>query len=97
MDIEVVDDVYWNQGMICSMKRAVTREDYDYYLWLNDDTFIYVDCITSLLKVSEQMHDNAIVTGSCVDTKTKCKLTYGGEMQREQLQQELLMIRLCVL
>ena len=79
------------------MKRAVTREDYDYYLWLNDDTFIYVDCITSLLKVSEQMHDNAIVTGSCVDTKTKCKLTYGGEMQREQLQQELLMIRLCVL
>ena len=78
VDIEIVDDVYWNQGMLCSWKRAVSQGEYDFFLWLNDDTFIYADCVGALLKASESMHNNAIVTGSCVDTKTKRKLTYGG-------------------
>ena len=80
--IKTVNDVFWNRGMIEAWK--MTREkkyngrNYDYYLWLNDDTFIYQDCISSLLNVAHLKNDTIIVVGSTVDTYKHNKLTYGG-------------------
>lgn len=80
--IKVVEGLYWNRGMIEAWKMAVSHNSshsvYNYYLWLNDDTFIYPKTISSLLEISKQKNDQAIITGCTVDTKTKSKLTYGG-------------------
>lgn len=80
--IKIVEGLYWNRGMIEAWKMAALQSSanyiYDYYLWLNDDTFIYPKAFVSLLEISKQKNDQAIITGSTVDTKTKSILTYGG-------------------
>ena len=82
VNIKTVDGVFWNRGMIEAWKMAEEKsrngQKYDYYLWLNDDTFIYEDCIASLLRVSQSKEDKAIILGSTLDTQTRSKLTYGG-------------------
>ena len=82
VNIKTVDGVFWNRGMIEAWKMAEEKKrngcNYDYYLWLNDDTFIYKDCIASLLRVSLLKKNRTIVLGSTVDTQTRSKLTYGG-------------------
>lgn len=82
VNIKTVDGVFWNRGMIEAWKMAEEKhrsgQKYDYYLWLNDDTFIYEDCIASLLRISQSKEDKAIILGSTLDTQTRSKLTYGG-------------------
>lgn len=80
--IKTVNGVFWNRGMIEAWKMAEEKERnghyYDYYLWLNDDTFIYKDCISSLLNVAYLKNNRIIVLGSTVDTHKHNILTYGG-------------------
>ena len=80
--IKTVEGVFWNRGMIAAWNMAEEygseSGQYDYYLWLNDDTFIYEDCIQSLLDVCSQYDNKIITVGSTVDTKTRSNLTYGG-------------------
>lgn len=80
--IKTVEGVFWNRGMIEAWKMAAAYGNesvqYDYYLWLNDDTFIYEDCVLSLLNVCGQYDDKVIAVGSTVDTETHGRLTYGG-------------------
>lgn len=80
--IKTVEGVFWNRGMIEAWKMAEAygnkNVQYDYYLWLNDDTFIYEDCVLTLLNVCGQYDDKVIAVGSTVDTVTHCRLTYGG-------------------
>lgn len=82
VNIKTVSGLFWNRGMIEAWKMTKEKEcsrcNYDYYLWLNDDTFIYKDCISSLLKVSHLKDNKSIVLGSTVDTYEHNKLTYGG-------------------
>lgn len=70
--------LYWNRGMHKAWETAAREREYDYFLWLNDDTFIYKDCISSLLNVANLKKDKIIVLGSTVDTHKHSKLTYGG-------------------
>lgn len=71
--IKTVEGVFWNRGMIAAWNMAeeygCESGQYDYYLWLNDDTFIYEDCIQSLLDVCSQYDNKIITVGSTVDTK----------------------------
>ena len=39
-------NLFWNRGMYTAWEEATKRKEYDYYLWLNDDTFIYPDSIS---------------------------------------------------
>ena len=98
VNIKTVDGVFWNRGMIEAWKMAEEKKrngcNYDYYLWLNDDTFIYKDCIASLLRVSLLKKNRTIVLGSTVDTQTRSKLTYGGR-KLEKWHAHLLMTALC--
>lgn len=74
--IKTANGLFWNRGMIEAWKMA--GNSYDYYLWLNDDTFIHKDCISTLLYVSTQKRDKAIIMGSTTDTQGNGILTYGG-------------------
>ncbi|MGD2179826.1 glycosyltransferase family 2 protein [Lusitaniella coriacea] len=75
--------LFWNGGMRLAFAEAM-KSDYDYYLWLNDDTMIYPGALQTLLETSQQLQqqgqNRAIVAGSTQDPDTQ-KLTYGGMAQ----------------
>jgi GT2 family glycosyltransferase len=56
---------------------AALTKDYDYYLWLNDDTYIYKNTLTALLSVATSTENKTIiVAASC--SETSGRLTYSG-------------------
>ncbi len=81
VDIEVCKNLFWNRGMHASWERAARKQNYDYYLWLNDDVTLSSNCIQSLLDASQEKNEKAIIVGATTDTKTKQKLTYGGRIE----------------
>lgn len=67
-------NLYWNRGMHLAWQTAANTKDYDYYLWLNDDTFLEKSAIQILLQ--EKISD-AIVCGT-TQSQHDQKATYGG-------------------
>lgn len=76
--------LFWNGGTRFAFAEAL-KFDYDYYMWLNNDTFLYPNALSTLLethhKLMEQGKNRAIVAGSTCDPNTKA-LTYGGVVRR---------------
>ena len=70
--------LFWNRGMHLAWTEAVKDRVYDFYLWLNDDTFIYSDCIKRLLMESQIYDDKSIIVGSTCAVGNHNKITYGG-------------------
>lgn len=77
--------LYWNQGMRLAWKKAVETEDFDFYLWLNDDTILYdfafleiIECYNKLLKKNNQL---SIVSGACESSPGSNIFTYGGRTE----------------
>jgi len=69
-------NLFWARGMSLAWKEALQfKEEFDYYLWLNDDTYLTNTAIMELLKT--QKDGEEIVTGSVCDSITK-RRTYGG-------------------
>ncbi len=71
-------NLFWNRGMHLAWEVARKESNPNFYLWLNDDTFLFEDAILSALKSSRLELD--IVCGSTCDDKGI--LTYGGYTQR---------------
>lgn len=73
-------NLYWNRGMHRAFSHAI-KDKADYFLWLNDDTFIYPDTIIRLLEVDRQKRSQEnsaqIVVGATRDPMSG-GLTYGG-------------------
>ena len=79
-EVEIIHskgNLFWNRGMYTAWEEATKRKEYDYYLWLNDDTFIYPDSISRLLNDSISVKDEAIICGATCSEKDG-KPTYGG-------------------
>ncbi len=72
--------LFWNGGMALAFSEAL-KVGFDYYLWLNDDTILYTDAISSLLLCEKQHFEQAgrhtLVVGSTCDSAEKIT-TYGG-------------------
>ena len=68
--------LYWNGGMRLAWQVA-SQDDYDYYLWLNDDTFVYPYMMYALVQASAEVHETAIVVGATQDQSLQHR-TYGG-------------------
>lgn len=72
--------LFWNGGMRLAFAEAL-KNNYDYYLWLNDDTILYPNALSLLLSQSyllaEQGYSRAILVGSTQESKNG-KLSYGG-------------------
>jgi GT2 family glycosyltransferase len=71
-------NLFWNRGMFTSWKTAACNRDYDYYLWLNNDTFIYDDAIIRLLNCSNEFTDKNIIVGTTCAVENTNVITYGG-------------------
>ena len=71
--------LFWNRGMHLAWATAASLKEYDYYLWLNDDTFLFKYALNSLLKCTL---NDAIVCGT---TKSKFSrhVTYGAYFNRK--------------
>ena len=77
-------DLYWNGGMRRALDEAMAG-DYDYYLWMNDDTKLVGDAVIALLLQTEQQlrergHVPVIVVGTTRHPETG-EHTYGGQVR----------------
>lgn len=83
--IEGNGGLFWNGGMRLAWGEAM-KKDYDYYLWLNDDTILYPDALLKLFTTSRTFADKGqekvIVAGSTCDPATG-ELTYGAVVRRD--------------
>lgn len=70
-------NLYWNRGMHKAWLAASTANDYDFYLWLNDDTILGPNALATLLENSRKHGDSAIICGATCSEKTGA-ITYGG-------------------
>lgn len=70
-------NLYWNRGMYTAWQAAATYYDYDFYLWLNDDTFTYPYMLQVLCHAVEDTHSTAIIVGATQDS-SHSSITYGG-------------------
>jgi len=72
------NNLYWTGGTNKSWRAAIKDQiKFDYYLWLNDDTFLYPNAITDLLSATKFFSKkNLICVGSTKDRNNK--RTYGG-------------------
>ena len=72
--------LFWNRGMWTAWQAAADARDYDAYLWLNDDTFLYEEALTSLQRAVKDTEGKAIIVGATEDANHS-KLTYGGRLR----------------
>lgn len=76
-------NLFWNRGMYIAWQEAA-KKDYDFYLWLNDDTFVYPNMLITLLQSSQQKKNKAIIVGSTQSANHKTT-TYGGRTVNNQI------------
>ncbi|MEO0472483.1 MAG: glycosyltransferase family 2 protein [Bacteroidota bacterium] len=73
-------NLFWNGGMSVAFGKAIEGK-YDFYLWLNDDTFLYSEALDTLLdchqKLVDRGEDASIVIGGTIDPETG-EFSYGG-------------------
>jgi GT2 family glycosyltransferase len=79
-------NLFWVGGMRLAFESAM-QKDYEYYLWLNDDTILESDTFERLLtthqNLSERGLENSIVVGSTKDALTG-KASYGGAVKSQK-------------
>lgn len=72
--------IYWNAGMRVVFGVAM-RDDFDHYIWLNDDTNLYPDAISRSLDVYHRLRalgeERPIIVGTTQDPNSH-EPTYGG-------------------
>ena len=71
-------NLYWNRGMHLAWKRATETKEYDYYLWLNDDTYIYSDALYKIIKAAQKYQNSSIICGA---TEYNQNCTYSAYKQ----------------
>jgi GT2 family glycosyltransferase len=80
-------ELYWGGGMRLAFGEAL-RKDYDFYLWINDDSVLYPHSVRTMCDTSSYLKNKIgkdnIVVGAMCDATTRI-LTYGGAKKRSNL------------
>ena len=75
-------NLYWGGGMYLAWEEALKYEqNFDYFLWVNDDVIFFEDGISTLLNTV--INKDNIVVGSFCDPVSK-KTTYGGVVSKKK-------------
>lgn len=71
-------NLFWCRGMHKAFSAAYLHQ-FDYYVWLNDDTILHRDALLRLLQCHAELEDRrpAIIAGSTIDP-INGNLSYGG-------------------
>ncbi len=86
-DVNIIQgngNLYWNRGMHLAWKTAAATKDFDYYLWLNDDTFLLEEAIKKMFEGSVQAQNQAAICGSTFSIESN-KISYGGNSKEGSL------------
>lgn len=81
--IDAAGNLFWNRGMYTAWKEAA-RKDYDFYLWLNDDSYLLDNALTTLLSNSSECNDRAIIVGA-MKAERKNTTTYSGHNKQGKI------------
>lgn len=83
-DVNIINgtgDLYWNQGMRLAWKYSIKKDVPDFFIWLNDDTFIYPFSLKHLFECYYESLSSwskeAIVVGACRNSKGFDEYSYG--------------------
>lgn len=74
--------LFWNKGMRVAWECANSTNKYDYFIWLNDDTELFIDAIQKLVDSSQTLVNNSIIVGSTCATENRDNITYGGRIHK---------------
>jgi GT2 family glycosyltransferase len=79
-------NLFWAGGMRMAFGEAL-KGDYDYYVWLNDDTMLAPNALSNLLNIHQDLvkegNPDSIVVGSTQDPQTG-EPTYGGAVKSKR-------------
>jgi GT2 family glycosyltransferase len=82
-------NLFWNKGMRLAWDTASTKDNYKYYIWLNDDSFLFNNAITHLFDCYHEFFNKnnkeVIVVGACAEDHSTLKFSYGLRKQRKEL------------
>ncbi len=78
-------NLYWNRGMHLAWKTAAEKQHNDFYLWLNDDSYLYENALQEIISCSEKMQHNALICGFLCSVSYPYKTTYGGSTNSGKL------------
>ena len=70
-------NLYWNRGMYRAWETAINKNQYDFYLWLNDDTYLFKNAIFDLISAAKKIQYQSIIIASTCSSQGN-ELTYGG-------------------
>ena len=76
-------NLFWNRGMYVAFGEAM-KQRYDYYLWLNNDTYVIDGFLDNLITVAKTYNDKAIICGATISEETG-DVTYGGYTASSQM------------
>lgn len=68
-------NLYWAKGMRLAWETAISCNDYDFYLWLNDDVVLKSSAIRDLIADYEVGH--GVIVGACSDDESEICCSYG--------------------
>jgi GT2 family glycosyltransferase len=71
-------NLFWNRGMRLAWETAASTKDYDFYLWLNDDTYLYENAIEDIFSVFHTVNETDVAVCASLQSPTSKKATYGG-------------------
>lgn len=75
-------NLFWNRGMLTAWRKACETKDYDAYIWLNDDVYLYEGALQEMLECSSWCKNESIVCGAfCTD---KGEFSYGGKNKKDK-------------
>jgi len=82
-------ELFWNKGMRLAWSTASSKKDFDYYIWLNDDTFLFKDSITHIMDCYNNYkfknNIDAIVVGACKENYKELKFSYGLRSENKEI------------
>ena len=74
-------ELFWCRGMINSWEYAInSNKQYDGYILLNNDSYIFPNALLELIKQSEEKQNKAIISGAFKSEVTN-NVTYGGRLK----------------
>lgn len=82
--IKGTGQLFWAGGMRTAWREALKeKEKFEYYLLVNDDTFLFKDALNKLFADKKTVGDNAILVGAIKDPATG-NFSYGGRLLKNK-------------
>ena len=70
-------NLFWNRGMYLAWANA-EKFNYDFYIWLNYDTFLFENSLSYLLESYKSLGGNCIIAGATCSKINSSETTYSG-------------------